>query len=293
MPNPIFITFEIMLLTLFALCLRHAARQSLAVVWQLVAGVLFGLLLEWATLRQLHVYRYGRFWLMLGPVPLMVGVGWGVIIYSARLFSDSTSLPEWARPMLDGLLALTIDLAMDAVAIRLGMWDWGRGSQYQYFGVPYANFWAWFWVVFTFSVGLRGFAHSASWAGRWLAPVGAILLGLVNLVAMNTLMTMDMPEASYLPTIALMLGVALALVFWLHPRFSLCRSDPLAFWVPFAFHAFFLVAGLLSGVILHPPVLLLMSVTMWGVAWYLHRGSIGAWRRRLPTTSDTGSAPGG
>lgn len=263
-----------MLLGLLVLCLRHAARRGPAIVWQLVAGVVFGLLLEWATLRQLHAYRYGRFTLMLGQVPLMVGVAWGVIIYSARLFSDATSLPGWARPLLEGWLALTIDLAMDAVAIRLGMWDWGQGLQDQYFGVPYANFWAWFWVVFTFSVGLRAFAHPATWAGRWLAPVGAIVLGLVNLIAMNSLMTVDLPEASYTPTIALMLGVALALVVWLRPRLSVSRSDPLVFWVPFAFHAYFLVAGLLSGVILHPPVLLLVSVTMSVLALYLHRGSL-------------------
>jgi hypothetical protein len=246
--------------------------------------VVFCLLLEWATMRQLHAYRYGRFMLMLGPLPLVVGVGWGVIIYSARLFSDATRLPDWARPLLDGWLALTIDLAMDAVAIRLGMWDWGRGLQDQYFGVPYANFWAWFWVVFTFSVGLRAFGHPATWAGRWLAPAGAILLGLVNLSAMNTLMTPNLPEAAYRPTIVLMLGVALALVFWLRPGFSLCQSDPLAFWVPFAFHAYFLVAGLLSGAILRPPALLLVSVTMSVVALYLHRPSLRAWRDRLRTT---------
>jgi hypothetical protein len=91
-----------------------------------------------------------------------------------RLFSNSTNLPE--RAWL-------------AVAIRLSMWDWGRGPRDQYFGVPYANFWVWFWVVFTFSVGLWAFADPATWAGRWLAPVGAILLRLVNLIAMNSLMT--------------------------------------------------------------------------------------------------------
>ena len=265
-----------MLMVLFALCLRHAARRGAVAVWQFIAGVLFGLLLEGTTLWQLHAYRYGRFFLMLGQVPLMVGVGWGVIIYSARLFSDATSLPEWARPVLDGLLALTIDLAMDAVAIRLGMWDWGRGRQDQYFGVPYANFWAWFWVVFNFSMGLRSFAHPATWVGRWLAPGGAIILGLVNLIAMNTLMTMDIPELSYIPTIALMLGMALALVFWLRPRFSLDQSDPLVFWVPFAFHVYFLVTGLLSGVILRPPLLLLVSVMMLVGALHLHHRAFGA-----------------
>ncbi len=264
-----------MLMLLFALCLRHAARQGPVAVWQFGAGVLFGLLLEWVTLLQLHTYHYGRFFLMLGQVPLMVGVGWGVIIYSVRLFSDATSLPEWARPVLDGLLALTIDLAMDAVAIRLGMWDWGRGWQAQYFGVPYANFWAWFWVVFNFSLGLRGLAQPATWAGRWLAPGGAILLGLVNLSAMNTLITMDIPEAFYIPTIAWMLGMAVALVCWLRPRFFIYRRDRLVFWVPLAFHAYFLVTGLLTGVILYPPVLLLVSGLLLVMTLYLHRGAFG------------------
>ena len=105
-------------------------------------------------------------------------------------------------------------------------------------------------------------------------------------------LTVTRAEAGH-ERIALMLGVALALVFWLRPRFSQCRSDPLVFWVPFAFHAYFLVAGLLSGAILRPPVLLLMSVTMSVVALYLHRGSLWARRNRLPTIPDTGSAAGG
>jgi hypothetical protein len=47
------------------------------------------------------------------------------------------------------------------------------------------------------------------------------------------------------------------------------------FWVPFGFHAYFLGAGLISGAILEPPFLLLVSLLMVGVAFYLHRGS---WR---------------
>lgn len=255
---------------LFALCLRHALRFGPARVWQLVAGVLFGALLEAATIQQLHAYRYGRFLLMVGDVPLMVGVGWGVIIYSARVFSDATSLPEWARPMLDGLLALNIDLALDAVAIRLGLWDWGHGFDWQFFGVPYANFWAWFWVVFSFSVGVRALARPTSWAGRWLGPIGAIVVGVVDILAMNSLIT-NISPAWYVPTIFMTIGVALALVLALRPRLSGHPADPLAFWVPFGFHAFCLCAGLLSLALLRPPVLLAVSVAVLGLGLYLHR----------------------
>jgi Carotenoid biosynthesis protein len=211
----------------------------------------------------------------------MVGVGWGVIIYSVRLFSDASSLPEWARPLLDGLLALNIDLAMDAVAIRLGLWDWGQGLQSQYFGVPYANFWAWFWVVFSFSVGLRALARPTRWAGRWLGPIGAIAVGVFDIVAMNTLIT-TVPAAWYVPTIALTLGIALALVVWLRPRFSKRPADAPVFWVPFACHAYFLTAGLLSQAILRPPFLLLMDVAMLAVALYLHRATLGQWLHKTP-----------
>ncbi|WP_243466487.1 hypothetical protein [Methanosarcina mazei] len=73
--------------------------------------MIFGLLLEWATIQQLDAYEYGSFLVMLGPVPVVVGVAWGTIIYSVRGFSDRTSLPEWARPVLDGLMGLNIDLS--------------------------------------------------------------------------------------------------------------------------------------------------------------------------------------
>lgn len=281
MPNPYFLVFEGLQYALLLLCLRHAARQGPARVWQLLAGVLYGLLLEWATIQQLHAYSYGRFLLMLGDVPVPIGVGWGVIVYSVRLFSDSTTLPEWARPVLDGLLALNMDLALDALAIRLGMWDWGMGLRVQYFGVPYANFWAWFWVVFAFSTGLRVLARPATFAGRWLGPLGALALGVLDVIAMNALITSVAP-AWYLPTIALTLGLALAVVLSLRPRFGPAPADPVAFWVPFVVHVYCLAAGLVSGVLLRPPVLLLVSALMLALALLLHRQTISTWLRRAP-----------
>ena len=166
MPNLYFIFFELMIYLLFALCLQHARRQGLTNLLRLLAGVVYGVILELATIHQLSAYEYGRFLLMIGNVPLCIGVAWSCIIYSAMEFSDASNLPDWARPVLDGLLALNIDLALDAVAIRLGFWGWGQGLQFQYFGVPYANFWAWFWVVCSFSLGYRLLAWRADRVGK-------------------------------------------------------------------------------------------------------------------------------
>ncbi len=266
-----FYPFELLAVVIFGLCLRHAWKAGGPAVLQLCAGVAFGLLLEIATIRQLHAYSYGPFALMVFDVPLSVGLTWGCMIYSVRLYSDSTNLPEWARPFLDALLVLSIDLSLDAVAIRLGMWDWGRGLQSQYFGVPYANFWAWFWVVFSFSAGMRGFSRLPGWAGRWLAPLGALGVGLAGVLFTNMLIAFWIPAAFYEITIAVVLLGALVLVLALRPRL-LRRPHRLARLVPLLLHIFYLAAGLISGVLFQPPFLLMVSLLMFAITVFVHRG---------------------
>ena len=232
--------------------------------------MLFGLTLEWATIHQLHAYRYGRFLVMVaGEVPLAVGVGWGIIIHAARHYAARTGLPRWARPVLTALLALNIDLSMDTLAIRLGMWDWGQGLHFQYFGVPWANFWVWFWVVFSFSAALT---WTEGWHTRfadWLRPGLAFLAGLCGVLVMNVLIVFVIPWRWHAAVVALLLLGALGLILSLHPR----RPRPLpptVRSVPFTFHLVYLVAGLLSGVIFHPPALFLISLLMALLAWWLY-----------------------
>jgi len=273
-PNIYFVTIELLIYALLAGCVAHAWRRGPHVVWQLAAGVAFGVLLELATIQQLHSYHYGRFLVMVGDVPLAVGAAWGCIIYTARLFSDASSLPMAARPVFDGLLALNIDLSMDALAIRLGFWDWGLGRQADYFGVPYANFWAWFWVVFSFSFGLRLFTYGRGWVARWLGPLGAILIGLVGVVGTNALIVFVIPRWGYAASVALLLVIAAVVVIAQRPRLGVRPIPWLAAGVPLTFHIYFLGAGLISGVILQPAWLLAVSLVMLLLALYWHRSAL-------------------
>ena len=274
MPSVYLISMEIIVLVLFILCFRHAWRTGPEDVLRLVAGILFGLLLEFATIWQLEAYSYGTFLVMLRDVPLAIGIGWGIIIYSVKLFSDATNLPETVRPLLDGLLALNIDLAMDAIAIRLGMWDWGLGLHFQYFGVPHANFWAWFWVVVSFSASMRWLTSQARGNWRWLAPFGALLLGLAGVLCANFFIVYIVPRQYYELTIGFPLVSTLLLVLLHRPKLIGHPPDPPAFWVPFGFHAYFLTAGLLSGTIIDSPLLLAVSIFMFIISLYLHRFSL-------------------
>jgi hypothetical protein len=274
MPNPYFILFELIIYFQLILCLHHARKQGMANLLRIFAGILFGVALELATIRQLNAYEYGQFLIMVLDVPLCIGIAWSCIIYSSMEFSDASSLPYWARPILDGLLALSIDLALDAVAIRLGFWDWGQGLDFQYFGVPFANFWAWFWVVCSFSLGYRLLAWRADWVGLWLSPLLALIVGLTGVLGTNSLITFAVPFEHHDAVVLITLILALGLVIRLRPRFYRTPVPSLVFWVPFLTHFYLLGTGLVSGVILDPPVLLLVSLVMVTLAFYLHRPTI-------------------
>lgn len=274
MPDPYFILFELVIYTQLALCLRHAWAQGTANLLRLLAGILFGVTLELATIRQLHAYQYGRFLIMVLDVPLCIGVAWGCILYSAMEFSNASSLPYWTRPVLDGLFALNIDLALDAIAIRLGFWDWGQGLEFQYFGVPYANFWAWFWVIFFFSFGYHLLTRRKDWIGIWLSPILALLSGLAGVLGTNALITFVIPWTYTALTVALLLISALVSMIALRPRFYRTPVPSLVFWVPLLTHLYTLFAGLISGVIFDPPFLLGVSLVMLAIALYLHLPTI-------------------
>jgi hypothetical protein len=272
MPNVYFILFELVIYVQLALCLHHAWKQGTVKVLRLSAGVVYGVILELATIRQLDAYDYGRFLIMVLDVPLCIGVAWGCVIYSSMEFSDASSIPYWARPILDGLLALNIDLALDAVAIRLGFWDWGQGLKSQYFGVPYANFWAWFWVVFSFSLGYRLLAHREEWIVRWISPLMALLVGLAGVLGTNIIIAYEMPFQDHRWFVFVTLLLALLLILSMRPSFY--QPPTLVFWIPFLTHAYVLIAGLISGVIFDPPFLFWVGLLMTAVALYLHRPTI-------------------
>lgn len=273
MPNLYFILFELIIYLQLALCLRHAWKRGMPNLLRLFAGIIFGIMLELATIRQLHAYEYGHFLLMVLDVPLCIGIAWSCIIYSSMEFSDASNLPYWARPVLDGLLALNIDLALDAIAIRLGFWNWGEGLKFQYFGVPYSNFCAWFLIVFSFSLGYR-LSRSAGWIDTWLAPLLALIIGLVGILGANALLVFAIPFAYDGVVVAMALILILIFVITFRPRFHLMSVPSLVFWVPFITHFYLLGAGLVSGVILDPPVLLVISLVMLAVAFYLHRPTL-------------------
>jgi hypothetical protein len=278
--------FELFGYACLGLCVWHALHQGRMRRVRLVElgiGVVYGLVLEGLTITQLNVYQYGRFIVMLGPVPLAVAVGWGIILYSAMTFVDSLVFPTWAAPALVGLLGVNIDLAMDAVAIRLSMWRWLTFSDNQeWFGVPYANFYAWFIVLCSFSALLwwiRPITRRHYWRGGG-AVLGALLGSVVILVVLDELIVRYDRGGGipWLP-VALLFVVALAVTgrglwVWRRHQRRWLRESPtdllLPLTVPLYFHAYFFCMLFVAGIASRLPALVGVSLAMIAVSLVLH-----------------------
>ena len=98
-------------------------------------------------------YAYG---LALGPkiweTPLLIGINWLVLTYSAGIISLKFPVNPIFKAMLGAMLMLFLDFLIEPAAIRLDFWSWEQTS------IPPQNYVAWFIISF----GLVRYFHSQS-----------------------------------------------------------------------------------------------------------------------------------
>lgn len=273
---------------LFLGTLWYSTRRGRYRLHEVIGSAVYGLALEWLTIKQLHAYHYGDFLIMLDGAPLCIGLGWAVILYSAMEFSDGIQLRDSVRPVLDALMALNIDLALDVIAVRLGMWSWtGVSLNQQWFGVPWMNFAAWFIIVWSYSGFTRALRswQSQGWR-RWYATPCAILLSLVALTATSEayrIMSAELPIGIF-SILVLIIGSCLIILSY-RPRILFVASpQPIIIAVPLVFHGFAILVGFTTGIFSKQPILALISIVMliigllvhlipWWLGW-LRRGNV-------------------
>lgn len=256
MPLPLsFFLFELLVLGLLGLCLIHCLRQTRlpkdSLCLELLVFIVYGLVFESVAVAA-GFYDYGPFILKVWHAPLVIGVGWAVIGFSAMGFSDSLNMPQWSKPFLDALFALLIDLGMDAVAIRdrylidselTGMWNWGLGLNEQWFGVPYANFMAWWLVIFIMSAALRGGRYLYSWFAKpWLKglyPFAALAVAISAFLFL--LFTFISAFNLHIFLLLVVLSILVSVLAFGGRQTQLTwRSNAPVFAVPLGFHLYFL-----------------------------------------------------
>ncbi|MDG6226126.1 MAG: carotenoid biosynthesis protein [Candidatus Thermoplasmatota archaeon] len=117
-------------------------------------GLAYGVILEDITVTFSGYYTYNPdAWIQVHNTMMAVPFCWTAVIYVCLYVIDENpklrSLARIEKGLLAGVLAVSLDVGIDSVFAAYGLWHWAEG---QWFGVPMANFTAWFMAVGGFVV---------------------------------------------------------------------------------------------------------------------------------------------
>src|SRR5919106_3840044 len=186
--NPLYVVVELGAGGLFVAAAWTALRRGRLPFLELISAAAFGLLLEEGDQLIFETYEYStEFLLAIDRAPLAIGLTWALIIAGAMRITDALGVRRRYAPVVDSVLAIMLDLAFDAVAIRMGLWTWRDvGLDQGWFGVPAGNFYSWLFVTLGFSLVTRALRdHARNRPGReWLQlavplPAFAILISSI------------------------------------------------------------------------------------------------------------------
>ena len=286
--NPLYLLLEVSAATFFIGSALAALRRGRLPFLELISAAAFGILLEEGDQLVFQTYHYSTDWILtVDRAPVVIGLTWALIIAGAMRLTDALGVRRRYAPFVDAVLAISLDLAFDAIAIRMGLWTWhGIGATEGWFGVPAGNFYAWLFVTLAFSAMTRWLRDRA--AGRpaleWLqlaVPGPAWILLLAGLVPFSFLRPIVDPN----PGGGLWLfGVAmagfLAISAWGVWGPDRVRPDGeglaivelgLALGTRVAIEGFFLAALLVMGGVTRYPILLAVAILLLAAEWPLGR----------------------
>ena len=312
--NPLYLLLEVSAALFFIGAALAALRRGRLPFLELISAAAFGILLEEGDQLVFKTYHYSPDWILtIDLAPVVIGLTWALIIAGAMRLTDALGVRRRYAPFVDAVLAISLDLAFDAIAIRMGLWTWrGIGPTDGWFGVPAGNFYAWLFVTLGFSAMTRWLRDAA--AGRpareWLqlaVPLPAWLLLLAGLVPFSILRPMVDPElGGGLWLFGVAMAAFLAISAWGVWGPDLIRPDGeglaivelgLALGIRIAIEAFFLVALVLMGGVTQVPVLLVVAVLLLAAEYPLgrlvHARHTRAHAEARPSISESGPARAG
>lgn len=112
-------------------------------------------------------YSYGdALGVKLMDVPIIIGLNWFLLVYSALCVSEFVFLSRWLRVTFAATLMTLLDILIEPVAIQLDFWKWENDI------VPFQNYFAWFVISFCMAVFYYRYFQFRR------RPAGIILFGL-------------------------------------------------------------------------------------------------------------------
>lgn len=286
--DPLYLGLELGAAAFFVWAAVEAARRGRLPFLELISAAVFGLLLEEGDQLIFESYGYSpHFLLTIDRAPIVIGLMWALIIAGAMRITDALGVRRRYAPFVDSILAISLDLAFDAVAIRMGLWHWNSISlQEGWFGVPAGNFYAWLFVTLAFSMVSRWLRDVAARrrALEWLqllVPAPAyfiLLLGFIPFIILEPITGAAAGGGLPIFLAALVAFAAIAAFGVWGPD----RATPngqrtamlelrISFATRLAIHLFFAVSLVAIGVLGSAPVLAVVAATLLLAEWPLAR----------------------
>lgn len=148
--------FEIGSIIIMVLTFIHAWRHwgRTKTFFFFVFALTYGFILEEVTVTLSGYYEYNpNSWIIWGSTQMAVPFCWTAVIYGCiRLIESRKELAGLAKiekGLLAGVMAVSLDVGIDAVFANYGFWHW---EEWQWLGVPLANYTAWFMAVGGFTI---------------------------------------------------------------------------------------------------------------------------------------------
>ncbi len=260
-----FLFIEIASLFFFSLSLLETRKKSSARLLEFIMIFFYALLLEELDQRIFKSYHYDpRFVLTIGQVPICIAWLWAMILASSMAISDAWGIPQKIRPFSDALLAVWIDLSIDAIAIRMGFWNWVIPLNEGWFGVPAGNLYAWMWVAFFYSALARILRfltqRNEKWKWGYLALPFFAYLGLFGAMTSLGFIAKALgftTQGERLIVFWVQFFIFLTIVFsaWKRRRPAGERVASVWWWGRFSIHFYFLFAFFFFGIFRSVPIL--------------------------------------
>ena len=284
--NPLYLLIEATASIFFIGAALAALRRGRLPFLELISAATFGILLEEGDQLVFETYHYSADWfLAIDRAPVVIGLTWALIIAGAMRLTDALGVRRRYAPLVDAVLAISLDLAFDAVAIRMGLWTWrGIGPSEGWFGVPAGNFYSWLFVTLAFSTLTRWLRDVAARrpALAWLqlaVPLPAFGLLLASIVPFAVLHPiLDPRPGGGMMIFLIVFAIFLAIAGW--GVWGPDRGRPngerlaildlrLALGTRVAIQGFFLAALVMMGTAWELPVLLVAALIVLGAEWPL------------------------
>jgi len=154
-----------LLLMLFLLLFNHHGRFFKLILFFLIISIL-GFFAEWIGVHKQWLFGHYVYDNTLGfklkEVPLMIGINWFLLIYSASVLTQKIPVKTaWQKIISGALILVLLDLLIEPVAIRSGYWHW-IGN-----GIPLKNYICWFLLSAFFIFLFRIYNFRTQ---NWVAP---------------------------------------------------------------------------------------------------------------------------